>query len=348
MKKIVALLAVGLGALLILAACGSGEVQPVTLKLVSHDSFNISEEIVTAFQEQTGHTLEIVQLGDAGEMLNQSILSKNNPLGDVIFGIDNAFLSRALENDILIAYDSPELANIDGSLKLDSGNHALPVDYGDVCLNYDKAWFATNGIAAPTGLADLADPAYTGLTVVQNPATSSPGLAFLLATIDAYGEDGYLAYWEQLVANDVLVENGWSEAYYEAFSLYGGDRPIVVSYASSPPAEVIFAETELTEAPTASVIGDKSCFRQIEFIGILKGAEHEAAAKQLVDFMLGKTFQEDIPLNMFVFPSNTTAELPEAFVAYADIPENPATVSPDDIAANREAWIGAWTDVVLR
>ncbi|MFK7806030.1 MAG: thiamine ABC transporter substrate binding subunit [Anaerolineae bacterium] len=347
MKKIV-ILASSLLMLAALVACGSGEVQPVTLKLVTHDSFNIGEETVAAFEQQTGHTLEIVPLGDAGEMLNQSILSKNNPLGDVIFGIDNAFLSRALENDILIAYESPELANIDASLKLDGENRALPVDYGDVCLNYDKAWFEVAGIAAPTGLDDLADPAYTGLTVVQNPATSSPGLAFLLATIDAYGEDGYLGYWEQLVENDVMVENGWSEAYYEAFTLWGGDRPIVVSYASSPPAEVLFAETELSEAPTASVVSDQSCFRQIEFVGILNGTEHEGAAQQLIDFMLGKTFQEDIPLNMFVFPSNTTAALPAEFVAYADIPDMPATVAPDDIAANREEWISAWNDVVLR
>ena len=347
MKKIISL-ASGLVLLALLAACGSSEPEPVTLKMVSHDSFNISEETVAAFEEQTGHTLEIVPLGDAGEMLNQSILSKNNPLGDVIFGIDNSFLSRALENDILIAYDSPELANIDSSLKLDAENRALPVDYGDVCLNYDKAWFEVAGIPAPTGLDDLADPAYTGLTVVENPSTSSPGLAFLLATIDAYGEDGYLDYWEQLVENDVMVENGWSEAYYEAFTMYGGERPIVVSYASSPPAEVLFAEEELTEAPTASVVSAKSCFRQIEFVGILAGTEHEEAAQQLIDFMLGKTFQEDIPLNMFVFPSNTTAELPEAFIAYADVPDTPATVSPEDIAANREAWISAWNDVVLR
>lgn len=348
MKKLMTLISVGLGAFMFLAACGASEPEAVTLKLVSHDSFTISEETIAAFQEQTGHTVEFVALGDAGEMLNQSILSKNNPLGDVIFGIDNSFLSRALENDILVAYDSPELANIADSLKLDPENRALPVDYGDVCLNYDLEWFEVSDLSAPAGLDDLIDPAYAGLTAVQNPSTSSPGLAFLLATIDTYGEDGYLDYWQQLADNDVQVENGWSEAYYEAFTRYGGDRPIVVSYASSPPAEVLFADPPVDGAVTASVVSPQSCFRQIEFIGILAGTEHEAAAQQLVDFMLGKTFQEDIPLNMFVFPSNNTAELPESFVAYADIPDTPATVDPDAIAANREAWIADWTDVVLR
>ena len=332
---------------IVVIACGPAEVAgPVTLKLVTHDSFEISEETMTAFTEETGHTVEIVKQGDAGEMLNQNILSKNNPLGDVVFGIDNTFLSRALENEILLAYDSPALSNIPDSLKLDSGNHALPVDYGDVCLNYDKAWFADSGVEPPASLVDLADPAYAGLTVVQNPATSSPGLAFLLATIDAFGEDGYLDFWASMVANDVLVENGWSEAYYEAFSMYGGDRPIVVSYASSPPAEVFFGE--LDAAPTGTVISPHSCFRQIEFIGILDGTEHEAAAKQLVDFMLGTTFQEDVPMNMFVFPSNSEAALPDVFAEYAEIPDHPATVVPERISAERENWISAWTDVVLR
>ncbi|MGB1251391.1 MAG: thiamine ABC transporter substrate-binding protein [Candidatus Promineifilaceae bacterium] len=343
MKKLLALFSL----LLLVIACGPAPTAgPAALKLVTHDSFEISEATITAFQEETGHTVEIVKLGDAGEMINQSILSKNNPLGDVIFGIDNTFLSRALENNILLAHNSAELSHINDALKLDPGNHALPVDYGDVCLNYDIAWFNDNGVAPPSTLADLTDAAYAGLTVVENPATSSPGLAFLMATIDAFGEDGYLDYWTQLVANDVLVENGWSEAYYEAFSLYGGDRPIVVSYASSPPAEVFFGE--LDAAATGTVTSPQSCFRQIEFVGVLDGTKHEAAAKELVDFMLGTTFQEDIPMNMFVFPSNNEAELPEVFATYAEIPDEPATISPEMISAERENWISAWTDTVLR
>jgi len=263
--------------------------------------------------------------------------------------VDNTFLSRALENDIFIPYDSPELANLDDGLKLDPQNRALPVDYGDVCLNYDLAWFAKQGIDPPDSLEDLTDPAYANLTVVENPATSSPGLAFLLATVGHFGEENYLDFWQQMVENGMLVTNGWEDAYWGQFSAASdGDRPIVVSYASSPPAEVFFADPPIEEAPTAAVVSDGSCFRQIEFVGVLAGTEHEAEAKQLVDFMLGKTFQEDIPLNMFVYPANTGASLPELFVEHSVVPQNPALVSPDDIAANREAWIGAWTETVLR
>ncbi len=325
---------------------GAGE--PVTLRLVTHDSFEIGEATIAAFEQETGHTVEIVKSGDAGQIVNQSVLSKNNPLGDVIYGIDNTFLSRALEGEILLAYESPQLAEISDELKLDSRNRALPVSYGDVCLNYDKAWFADSGLQPPVNLDSLVQENYRGLTVVENPATSSPGLAFLLATIAAYGDDEFVDYWDALRANDVLVTSGWEDAYYGAFTMYGGDRPIVVSYASSPPAEVIFAETPLDDAPTASVTGANSCFRQVEFVGILDGTEHEAAAQQLVDFILGTTFQNDIPLNMFVFPANEMAQLPEEFVAYAAIPAEPALVDSADIAANRELWIELWTDTVLR
>lgn len=345
MKRFVILLL-----LLVAVACQpqEGAVEPVTLRLVTHDSFEIGEATIAAFEEESGHTVEIVKSGDAGQMVNQSVLSKNNPLGDVIYGIDNTFLSRALEGEILLSYESPLLDEIPDELELDSENRALPVDYGDVCLNYDKAWFAENELEPPVNLDSLVQKPYEGLTVVENPATSSPGLAFLLATIAAYGDDEFVDYWDALRANDVLVTSGWEDAYYGAFTMYGGDRPIVVSYASSPPAEVIFAETPLDDAPTASVIGANSCFRQIEFVGILDGTEHEAAAQQLVDFILGTTFQEDIPLNMFVFPANENAELPEEFVQYAAIPDEPALVDSAEIALNRELWVERWTDTVLR
>jgi thiamine transport system substrate-binding protein len=320
----------------------------VTLRLMTHDSFAISESVIDQFQEETGATVEIFRAGDAGAVLNQAILAKDDPLADVLFGVDNTFLSRALENEIFIPYESPLLASIDDSMQLDDESRALPVDYGDVCLNYDKAWFAEAGIEPPQTLSDLTAAAYRDLTVVENPATSSPGLAFLLATIDTFGEDGYLDFWRNLRDNGVLVTNGWEDAYYGHFTAASdGDRPIVVSYASSPPAEVYFAEEELEEAPTAAVTGDGSCFRQIEFVGILRGTEQEEAAQALVDFMLSPTFQEDIPLNMFVYPANENADLPQVFTNYSVVPENPATVDPAAIDQNREEWLEAWTETVI-
>jgi len=354
--------------LLVLAACGptgTATEEPAapdtpavpesrTLRVMTHDSFDISEEVLSLFESEHDARVEILQAGDAGVVLNQAILSKDNPLADVLYGVDNTLLSRALDSDIFVPYRSPLLQEIDDELELDDENRALPVDYGDVCLNYDKAWFESAGLRAPTQLEDLTLPEYAGLTVVQNPATSSPGLAFMLATIGHFGETGgrtWLDYWAGLRDNNVLITEGWSGAYYEHFT-YGsagsGDRPIVVSYASSPPVEVHFSEGAFEEAPTGVVVGDGSCFRQIEFVGVLKGARNPDLARAWIDFMLGKTFQEDIPLHMFVFPANDTAELPDVFAKFAVIPDAPVGVSPVAIEANREAWIGAWTEKVLQ
>jgi thiamine transport system substrate-binding protein len=328
---------------------GCGQQEPVTLRMMTHDSFDIAAETMARFTEETGIAVEVFKAGDAGAMVNQAALAADDPLADVIYGVDNAFLSRAISNDIFIPYESPVLEEISDDLKLDPQNRALPVDFGDICLNYDRKWFSANFLEPPQSLDDLIDPAYSGLTVVENAATSSPGLAFLLATIDTYGEDGYLDYWRKLVANDVLVTDGWEDAYYGAFSASSdGNRPIVVSYASSPAAEVFFAETELEIAPTAAVISDGSCFRQIEFAGILKGTEHEEEARQLVDFLLSRPFQEDIPLHMFVYPANENAQLPAVFLEHTQVPEHPASISLEEIAANREAWVQAWTETVIR
>lgn len=327
---------------------------PRTLRVMTHDSFDIGEETIAAFEEQYDAQVEILQSGDAGVMLNQAILSADNPLADVLYGVDNTLLSRALDAGILAAYDSPLLAEIPDALELDPQHRALPVDYGDVCLNYDKAWFADHGLTPPASLEDLVKPDYEGLTVVENAATSSPGLAFLLATIGHFGTSGdhtYLDYWADLRSNGVLVTEGWEDAYYSQFT-HGsggeGDRPIVVSYASSPPAEVYFAEEPLEKAPTAAVVGAGSCFRQIEFVGILEGAQDRELAEAWVDFMLGATFQEDIPLHMFMFPANQNTAMPDVFSKFAVIPEHPAEVDYTAIEANREAWIEAWTDTVLR
>jgi thiamine transport system substrate-binding protein len=320
---------------------------------MTHDSFAISDEVIAAFEQQHDAKVEILESGDAGVMLNQAILSADNPQADVLYGIDNTFLSRTLAGDILEPYTSPMLDKIPDHLKLDPQNRALPVDYGDVCLNYDKAWFDEQGLAPPANLEDLVKPEYKGLTVVEDAASSSPGLAFMLASIGHFGETGdytWLDYWADLRKSAVVVASDWENAYYSYFTAGSGgegDRPIVVSYASSPPAAVYYAEEPLEEAPTAAVVGDGSCFRQIEFVGILKGTENRDLAEQWIDFMLSTTFQEDIPLNMFMFPANADAVLPEVFAKHAIIPEHPAEVDYAAIEANREAWVEEWAEVVL-
>lgn len=323
----------------------------VTLRVLSHDSFAFSEDVLAAFEAETGMTVEVIRGGDTGSMVNQAILSRNNPLADVLYGVDNTFLSRALDAELFVPYESALLENVPAAFTDGLEGRVTPIDYGDVALNYDVAFFEENALALPQTLGALTDDAYRGLLVVQNPATSSPGLAFLLTTIAAFGTEGeytYLDYWQDLVDNDVLVVDDWTTAYYSEFTLAGGERPLVVSYASSPPAEVLFAAEPLTEAPTGAIVADEMAFRQVEYAGILAGTENEAAAQAFIDFMLSVPFQEDMPLNMFVFPVNEQASLPEVFAEYAVVAENPVDVEAAAIEANREAWVTAWTETVLR
>lgn len=353
-------LAILIGAALLVSACAGvnrtgtptgpadpgGEAQVLTV--MTHDSFAASEDLIALFEEEHAVDVQFLEGGDTGTALNNAILSRENPLADVFYGVDNTFLSRALEEGIFVPYQSPLLEQVPDQFELDPEYRALPVDYGDVCLNYDKVYFEQEELDPPADLEALLDPAYADLLVVENPATSSPGLAFLLATVGQFGQDGYLDYWRGLVENGVHVENDWENAYYSAFSFYGGQYPLVVSYGSSPPAEVYFAEEPPEEAPTGVIASDGSCFRQIEFVGILQGTHNVELAQAWVDFMLSVPFQEDMPLNMFVFPVNDDADLPQVFVEHLVRPSETSEVPYPEISEHREEWIQAWTETVLR
>jgi thiamine transport system substrate-binding protein len=320
-----------------------------TITLMTHDSFNASKRVLRKFTKDTGVSVKVLPSGDAGSAVNQAILTKSNPLGDVFFGVDNTLLSRALDEGIFVRYKSPELSNVPKGLQLDAKHRVTPVDTGDVCVNYDKKYFADNRLPVPQTFEDLAKPEYKGLLVVENPATSSPGLAFLLATVAKFGNNGWRDYWSQLRSNDVKVVDGWEQAYNTEFSGSAGkgNYPLVVSYASSPPAEVVNAEDpKPEEAPTGALLD--TCFRQIEFAGILEGSQHEKAAKQFVDFLLSPRFQEDMPLQMYVFPAREGAKLPPEFTRFAEVPPQPLVLPTREIARNRNAWIREWTDTVLR
>ncbi|GAA2397732.1 thiamine ABC transporter substrate-binding protein [Streptomyces glaucosporus] len=337
-----------------LTACGgsqpSGGEEKKTVTLVGHDSFAASEKVLEKFTEETGYKVKVLRGGDAGSALNQAILSKDNPQGDVFFGVDNTLLSRALENGLFTPYEAEGLEKIPAEYRLDAKHRVTPVDTGDVCVNYDRAWFDERGIEPPETLDDLTEPEYENLLVTENAATSSPGLGFLLATVAEYGDE-WQDYWKKLKANGVEVVDGWEQAYYDRFSgsaggENGGDRPLVVSYASSPPAEVLEADPAPKQAPTGVATG--TCFRQIEFAGLLTGADNPEGGKALLDFLVSETFQEDMPLQMFVNPVREGTELPEVFTEYGETVSDPHTMAPERIADNREAWVETWTSLVVR
>lgn len=339
----------------VLAACGSsGESDGgKTVTLVSHDSFVASDGVLKEFTEETGYTVKALKSGDAGRAVNQAILSKSHPQGDVFFGVDNTLLSRALDHGLFTPYQAKGLDRVPKDLQLDAAEHRVtPIDTGDICVNYDRAYFADHKLAPPQTFDDLVRPEYKNLLVTENSATSSPGLAFQLATIAKYGDAGWPDYWKKLKSNGVEVVDGWEQAYNDRFSGSAagkkakGDKPLVVSYASSPPAEVLGLKQQPTQAPTGVATG--TCFRQTEFAGLLKGTKNTKGGQALIDFLLGKKFQEDMPLQMFVKPAARDARLPEVFTRYGAKVANPWTLAPEKIAKNRDQWVKAWSSLVLK
>ena len=328
-----------------LAGCAPAAEGPKPLVLVTHDSFALSDGILEQFTEQTGIEVQVQSAGDAGQVVNTLVLTKDSPLGDVVFGIDNPFASRAVGAGVLEDYVSVDVTEAEAQYLLPAGQggeQLTPIDNGDVCVNVDHEWFSEAGIDEPVTLDDLVKPQYRDLLVVEAANSSSPGLAFLLATIAAYGEDGWQQYWTDLMANGTKVVAGWTDAYYVEFSgpSSEGDRPLVVSYASSPPFE---AADDATEAPTGALLD--TCFRQTEYAGVIAGTEQPEAARQLIDFLFSTTVQNDIPESMYVYPVNSAATLPESFVKFAKIADDPYVVDPVDIDANRETWLTEWAAI---
>ena len=294
---------------------------PTTVTLLTHDSFAVTKSLLADFTRRTGITVTISSSGDAGQLVNKAALTAGNPEGDVLFGVDNTLLSRAVGAGVFDPYVSPAAADVPAQFTQATGGVVTPVDYGDVCVNVDDAWFAAHHIAPPTTLADLADPRYKDLLVVENAETSSPGLAFLLATVARYGADGFPAYWSSLRANGVKVVDGWTQAYEDEFTGGGknGTRPVVVSYATSPPAEIVYAADPKPAKPHTSVMTD-GCFRQVEYAGVLRGTQHPLEARAVVDWLLSPQVQADVPLSMFVDPVVPGTPLPTVFTEFAATP----------------------------
>lgn len=347
--KVLLGLAATLAAALVATGLGSATVASKEVVLVTHDSFAIAKPVKAAFERQTGLKLRILQTGDAGEALNRALLTAGRPEGDVFFGVDNNLLSRALAGNLLTPYTPAALAGVPRRFDLDPSHRLVPVDHGDVCLVYDRAWFATHRLPPPASIDDILRRGYAKLTVVENPATSTPGLAFMLATIAHFGRgNAPWTFWSE-IRDGILVTSGWEEAYNARFSGssgHKGKRPIVVSYSTDPAAEVYFAGRSLAASPVGVV--KSSCFGQVELAGVLRGARNPDGARRLVDFLLSQRFQEGIPLTMFVYPVRTGAALPEVFRRFSPPIAHPLELSPAVIGANRDAWIRTWTDTVLR
>jgi thiamine transport system substrate-binding protein len=317
-KKLTTMLALSS---LLLAGCAPAEQTAPKVTLVAHDSFAISDESIAEFEAASGFDLEIIRAGDAGSLTTRLVLTKDSPIADVVFGIDNTFKGVADENGI-----------IEGD--------PVAVAFGDVCFNYDRVWFEERKITPPASWRDLTRPEFNSLTVVSNPLSSSPGLAFLASTVAAFGEPGFEQYWRKLRDNGLRVAAGWEEAYFTEFSgsSGNGDFPIVLSYCSSPAAEV----REDGKPQTVAFLEEG--FRQTEFIGVLSGTKNPEGAAALIEFLLGESFQNTMPELMYVYPMNPTATIPAEWAEFG--PAARSTIGEDlSISTHREKWQTKWSEI---
>ena len=319
-----------------------GDLTGTSIDLVTYDAFLPPEGAFERFTAETGITVNLLQSADTGTMVSQAVLTSGDPIADVMFGIDNTFLCRGLSNNIFHPYQASTLSNLSSDLLLDPYHRVTPVDYGDICVNY---WIDEVG-EEPSTITQLTSSKYEAQFVTQNPETSAPGMGFLLATIAYFGEDGWQEFWTDLRENDVAIESGWTESYYGDFIAGGGERSIVTSYLTSPIAEFIYAPEPLETPPTA-VISD-SCFRSIEFVGILRGTDKPIASALLVDFLTSTYFQELLPETNFVLPANTKAKIPQVFQDFLPTNITSSTLPPEEIDAGRDQWTEQWTQIVLR
>jgi thiamine transport system substrate-binding protein len=317
---------------------------PERVVLVTHDSFGLPKKLIARFEKESGYQLDIQQVGDGGTLTNELILTKDSPLGDVAFGVDNSFASRALEEGVFAPYEFDAPAGVEDHALPGDEEHALTaVDNANVCVNVDDTWFEEEGLAPPQDLADLTEPAYRDLFVTPAATTSTPGMAFLLTTIAEYGED-WPDYWADLLANGAKLTKGWEDAYYVDFTQGGGkgERPIVLSYDSSP----AFTVGDDGKSTTSALLD--TCFEQVEYAGVIEGADNPEGGQELIEFLVSPEVQAALPESMYVFPVVDGVELPTEWAKFAEQPTEPYAVDPAEVAENRETWLREWSDVTSR
>jgi thiamine transport system substrate-binding protein len=327
---------------LILWGCAANLSAETVLRVVSHDSFKLSPALIAQFERQHQVKLRFMQSGDAGQLLNQLILTKHSPIADVVYGLDSPLADKAIAANLLASHT---LAGSRVTAILPPP--AVSVMSGHVTLNVDLAWFKARRLPLPKSLDDLTLPAYKNLLVVQNPHTSSVGQAFLMAVMAHKGEkDGWI-WWQKMRQNGLKVTDGWREAYYQAFSRNGGAYPIVVSYASSPAAEVFFAQDKTAPPPTANLNLAGGVFHQVEGAALLKGGKHPELGQAFMAFLRSPAVQADIQTTLWMRPIIANTPIHPVLKMHAQVPTG-GQLYTAAMGAKSKVWLAAWGDLFLR
>lgn len=305
------------------------------LVVYTYDSFasTIAVKTIPIFEKMYDVKVKVLSFGDAGSVLSRIILEKESPRADVIVGLDQALLKKAVDAGVLEKYQSPKLSNIVLESLKDPSDFGTPYDYGAIAIVYN-----TESIdKPPTSFEELLNARWKRSLVVEDPRTSSTGLAFLLWTIGVYGEENFLNYWSRLKDSILTVTPGWDEAFN---LLELGEADMMVSYAT----DGAYSYHEYGVLKYMPIAMQEGAFVQVEYASIVKGAANRDLAEKFIDFLLSEGFQREVPLNQWMYPV-VEVEMPEAF-EYALKIDKTVSIDYEIVSEKLDSWLDSWAELM--
>ncbi len=303
-----------------------------TLTVYTYESF-ISEwgpgaKVAEAFEQTCECKVDYVGVADGVELLTRLKLEGENSKADIVLGLDTNLVAEAKAT----GYFAPHGLDT-ATLKVPGGfsdDSFVPYDYGHFAVVYDTEALKD----PPESLEELVEGDPNQKIVIEDPRTSTPGLGLLLWVKSVYGDRAGEA-WAKLKDRVLTVTPGWSEA-YGLFTK--GEAPMVFSYTTSPAYHMVAENTDRYQAAAFA----EGHYIQIEVAGVTKNTKEPELARQFLAFMTGPEFQSIIPTTNWMMPVGETKEpLPAAFDKLVK-PEKTFLMSPQEVAANRKAWIDEW------
>jgi len=330
-------------ALMAIGVIGVGTEKLVVYTYSSFASWGAAPFIEEAFEKKHDVDVQFVATGDARMMLTKLLTEREagRPGADVFVGVGSVDLSMARGEDLFVPLtgeDIPNLASVREDLLIDPTNSLIPYEHSYVTLVYDSQVLAVEDV--PLTFEQLLDPKYKKMLILEDPRTSSVGLAFLLWTIHQYGDPGYLDYWRKLLPNVLTITQGWSAA-YDLF--LAREAPIVVSFSTDTAYSVI----EEGSARYKVMLLNSQGYRSIYLMGIVKGTKQQGLCKELLDFVLSPEVQERISTTEWMFPANRKTLLPVLFYQNAVFPPDPVMVPSERIGENLDRWLLEWAGIIV-
>ena len=321
---------------------GTGGSSTPTITVATYSSFINSEEsagpwLKDAFESEYDAEIEFLEPDSGVNQYIQRAQQGADIEADLYVGLNVDELIRVDEqlDDPLfdsLGGDLERSDHIKDRLRFDPEGRAVPYDTGYISLVYDE------NEAEPTTFEDLTAEEHRGQFITQNAQNSDPGVAFLLWTINEFGEDGYLDYWQALQDNDVRILGSWDDA-YNAYLSEEGD--MVVSYSTD--------QVYNGDQPRHQIgfLNDQG-YEQPEGMARFADSDNPEAARDLMEFVLTPDAQAEIAQRNVQFPAVDDAELDEEFAELAKEPPEPVSFDYEELAGNLDGWVEDWARQVVQ